>query len=285
MGGVVVNTTIKLVDDVWLASNRDIPKAVLIDVRDPNSYKEGHLLGSVNLDTSLLTLKKTDKKSIEEYIKHLEIVFSDIGISQDSKAIIYGQQTDTNASNLAWALYFSGHEFVAILDGGINCSGESTSAKAEVLTKTQSYQAKTRFEVLATAKQVLDAIESKSAVIIDDRDIEDYEGLKSSAARKGRIPGAVWWDVKHENSDAKLASIARIKTQFSQIIPDENENIIIYCGSGGRASKTFIALKQVGYRNVKVYPGSWSEWGNQTDLPITSVKQTKTSEVNLLQEY
>jgi thiosulfate/3-mercaptopyruvate sulfurtransferase len=49
-----------------------------------------------------------------------------------------------------------------------------------------------------------------------------------------------------------------------------NDEIILYCFKGARASNTFLALTQAGFRNVRMYFGSWNEWSRDPSLPIES---------------
>jgi thiosulfate/3-mercaptopyruvate sulfurtransferase len=45
--------------------------------------------------------------------------------------------------------------------------------------------------------------------------------------------------------------------------------IVTYCTIGNRASQAWFALKYLlGYRDVRVYYGSWAEWGKVADTPI-----------------
>ena len=50
------------------------------------------------------------------------------------------------------------------------------------------------------------------------------------------------------------------------ITPDKE--IITHCQTHHRSSHTYIVLKALGYSRIKGYPGSWSEWGNDLDLPV-----------------
>jgi len=50
-------------------------------------------------------------------------------------------------------------------------------------------------------------------------------------------------------------------------MPRDTE-IVTYCQGADRAANTFLALKKIGFTNVKVYLGSWGEWGNKPELPI-----------------
>jgi len=50
------------------------------------------------------------------------------------------------------------------------------------------------------------------------------------------------------------------------MLPKDAE-IITYCQGAYRAANTFVTLKNIGFTNVKVYLGSWGEWGNKLELP------------------
>ena len=53
---------------------------------------------------------------------------------------------------------------------------------------------------------------------------------------------------------------------YQQISKDDE--IVTYCQGGYRAANSFLALKKLGFQNVRVYVGSWGEWGNRLDLPV-----------------
>jgi thiosulfate/3-mercaptopyruvate sulfurtransferase len=45
--------------------------------------------------------------------------------------------------------------------------------------------------------------------------------------------------------------------------------VITYCTIGNRASQVAFVLKHIlGYPDVAVYYGSWSEWGSLPDSPV-----------------
>ena len=49
---------------------------------------------------------------------------------------------------------------------------------------------------------------------------------------------------------------------------DKDSQVVTYCQGAYRAANSFLALKSIGFKNVKVYLGSWGEWGNKLELPV-----------------
>jgi len=102
--------------------------------------------------------------------------------------------------------------------------------------------------------------------IVDARSKEEYDGKVLRAARRGHLPNSenVDWNLniaqdgtmKNDNELSKLYQL-----------PKDTE-IITYCQGAYRAANTFLALKKLGFKNVRVYLGSWGEWGNKLDLPV-----------------
>jgi len=74
------------------------------------------------------------------------------------------------------------------------------------------------------------------------------------------------WKENIENNVFK--SSKELQEVYSNLSKDSE--IITYCQGGYRAANSFIALKMLGYKNVKIYLGSWGEWGNKPGLPITN---------------
>ena len=123
--------------------------------------------------------------------------------------------------------------------------------------------------LLATRFDVQAAIGEAKSVILDVRRESEYRGTEKRARRVGTIPGAVhvFWR-EHINEQGALKSPDEIRALYASrgITPDKT--IIPVCHGGYRSASTFIALKSLGYPNVRNYVSSWGEWGNRDDSQI-----------------
>ncbi len=133
-------------------------------------------------------------------------------------------------------------------------------------------------DIIATKDDVLKAIDDPLIVLLDTRDEQEWNGEISTPGgyypllRKGRLPGAKWIKWHKFIEESREALIFKTKEEICEIcarhdiFPDDE--IIIYCFKGRRASSAYIALKQAGFTRVKVYFASWNEWARYPELPI-----------------
>ena len=118
---------------------------------------------------------------------------------------------------------------------------------------------------LADAEEVRRSISKKNLVIVDARSRQEYNGSEVRAARRGHIPSAVNIDWTQNIQNSTFKSKAELSKIYSKI--PKNAHVITYCQGGYRAANAYLVLKMLGYKNVKMYLGSWGEWGNRLDLP------------------
>jgi len=102
--------------------------------------------------------------------------------------------------------------------------------------------------------------------IIDVRSSGEYDGSVIRAAQSGHIPNSINIDWNQNlNEDGTLKNNDELSKMYN--FPKDSE-IITYCQGAYRAANTFLVLKKLGFKNVRVYLGSWGEWGNKLELPI-----------------
>jgi thiosulfate/3-mercaptopyruvate sulfurtransferase len=142
-----------------------------------------------------------------------------------------------------------------------------------------SYRATGPDESLRARKeQVFAAVEKKKAAkLVDVRSVDEFTGkilappgLSETAQRAGHIPGAanVPW-AQAANEDGTFKSADALKQLYESKGIDGHDEVITYCRIGERSSHTWFALKYLlGYKDVKNYDGSWTEWGNLIGAPI-----------------
>ena len=62
---------------------------------------------------------------------------------------------------------------------------------------------------------------------------------------------------------------ATLSQAYAAIGVTPDKPVIVYCGKGLRSTNTWFVLKYVlGYPDVKVYDGSFSEWAADPALPV-----------------
>jgi len=254
--------------------NNEIQKKVdniIIDTRSFLEYKNGHVPGAVNIDLFQLHWFDTSKRGIRDFNRQTRLLLSNVGIKKNSLVVFYDNISGMYAARGVWLLLYFSHEKVCMLNGGFEKwkkEGYSIELKSNQFNplKSSRFRGRPNPKILATAHEVMRSLNNKNVVMVDARSRNEYVGHEVRAARRGHIPSAVNIDW-NENIEKDLFKSKQKLSKIYSKIP-KNSQIITYCQGGYRAAHAFLVLKILGYTNVKMYLGSWGEWGNRTEFPV-----------------
>jgi thiosulfate/3-mercaptopyruvate sulfurtransferase len=254
-----------------LKSRLQDPRLVLMDMRPPEAYSNGHIPGARSFDIFGISLIDTRREALDAFLWMIEHLIQAKGVNNDSTVVVHDDVSGMRSARLFWFLEFFGHDDVHMLNGGFNAwqaAGLPVTHEA-VVPKGGNFKMKPRFERIATADNVLAGLNNPSAVIVDTRSDAEYTGQLVRSRRGGAIPGAVhleWTNNLNEKGFFKSADELTKMYAEKNISPDKE--VIPHCQGAYRSAHTYLALRLIGYPNVRNYLGSWGEWGNRVDLPI-----------------
>jgi len=255
-----------------LKSRLTDPKLVLMDMRPPEAYANGHIPGARSFDIFGISLVDTRPDPLNAFLWIIEHLIQAKGVNNDSTVVAYDDIAGMRSARLFWFLEFFGHDDVHLLNGGFNAwqsAGLPVTHEAAVISQTGNFKMRQRSERLATVDHVLGKLQDPSAVIVDTRSDDEYTGKLVRARRGGAIPGAVhleWTNNLDEKGFFKSADALKDMYRKRGIAPEKE--VIPHCQGAYRSAHTYLALRLIGYPNVRNYLGSWGEWGNRLDVPI-----------------
>ena len=245
-------------------------RIIVVDVRPFADYTLGHIPGAINVDLMHFHWIDTSNLGISQFNKQMQTLLSNLGLTKDKRVIFYESNSGPSAARGVWLLSYFLHRNVSLLDGGFE---KWKKERYPIETKSNPYKhsavgGKTNSKLLATYNEIFTAIKNKGdqVLLIDSRSNSEFDGSIIRASKAGHIPGAINidWNRNIENGAFKVHE--KLRKIYSNI--PKHAKIITYCQGGYRAANSYIALKMLGYRNVKVYLGSWGEWGNKAGLPV-----------------
>jgi thiosulfate/3-mercaptopyruvate sulfurtransferase len=273
-----------LVDPAWLHRRRNDPAVRLIEIAGMNqdemqAYKAGHVPGAAcwKWKETLWDSHRRDFPDPQEFARRC----GEMGIGNDTTVVFYGEGVQFGVYAW-WAFRYCGHRKVKVLDG----ARYRWAAEGRPLTTDEpppvgrvEYRPVRRVERMRILRdKLLARLGRNGTLILDGRSPEEYRGERVGAPgspdvgamRYGRIPGAkhlYFEELLDANKAFKPAGELKQLVAARGAAPDGD--IVAYCRLSHRATVLYFALTELlGFRKVKVYDGSWTEWGNLVNVPV-----------------
>ncbi|GFZ76509.1 sulfurtransferase [Nesterenkonia alkaliphila] len=298
-----VHTDEPLVDTDWLAERLDEGDLyeqgiVLLDVSEdlPTSeltpYSEAHIPQAQYVEWSSAFTQPNTREfiSAEEFTE----LAQSLGINDDTTVVLYGDNNNWFAAYAAWVFNLYGVQDVKLLDGGLHkweiYDGRELTEEVPSVPEGSLEAKPQNHDIRAFQPEVLEIAEVNAAAggeaaadvnLVDIRSAEEHNGevgvdpeifQGEGASIWGHIPGSVnvTWTQIVDPETGEFLPAEEIRAIYEEAGVDFSKPIIAYCRIGERASHTWYALSQILGEQVKVYDGSWSEWGNSVGVPVAN---------------
>ncbi|MBD0336203.1 MAG: sulfurtransferase [Cyanobacteria bacterium Co-bin13] len=269
--------SLEYVSPQWLADHASDANLRILDVRvNPLDYIQGHVPNAVHIADN--AFRGPNGRLPVQYweLEKLQSLFSQSGVNNTSKVVVYSDGPNIlGASMVAYLLERSGHKDLAVLDGGYK--GYQTAGLPVTREFPQysigNFTVQDDPSIRVTLDQVRQFLRDQSVKFIDPRPSALFSGEQDVFIRNGHIPGAknIPWPTFTVGDDNphQLKPLSEIQALLDRRGITKNDDIVVTCSTGREATLQYGVLKHLlGYPNVRVYEGSWTEYSAQPDLPV-----------------
>lgn len=245
----------------------------LIHVADAAAYQQHHLPGALLVEPRELVDGTPPASGRLPSLARLEALFSRLGHGIDLDYVLYDDEGGGWAGRFAWTLDVIGERRWQYLDGGIHAWAERGGA---LVSGSCSYPPATAVSLhvdhspIAEIDDVLATIDDPRQIVWDVRSREEFLGLRKASARAGHVPGAVhldWMLLKDPQRGLRLTENLGALLEAHGI--DPRKRVITHCQTHHRSGLSYMIGRLLEFDDIRAYHGSWSEWGNREDTPVS----------------
>lgn len=267
-----------LIEPEDLAQLLPLDDVLIIDQCKAETFIQNHIPGSIHLDFKRLQLGQAPTPGALPSIAELEQVFSELGLTPTTHVICSDDEGGGWAGRLIWVLDCIGHDKYSYLNGGIVAwleAGLPTESGEAKPNSTDYRIAKIQPQWSFTKEQILENLGKPNFAVWDARSAAEYTGEKVISKRGGHIPGAVnyeWTKGMDKSRGLRINDLNAFRALLSDLGIDESKQIATHCQTHHRSGFTYLVGKILGF-DIRGYAGSWSEWGNDDNTPVTIGEQ------------
>lgn len=247
----------------------------IIEIRNKDSYNEGHIKNSVSITRKQLESSHGKVTGMAGDRLQIQNLLSDLGCTPSTHLVLLDERGNYDSCRFWWLLKIYGHEKISIVDGGINSYKlldlPTINEKSQIACSSYTFSQNSNDEDLAylyhiTAKEYDE--------LLDVRSQEEFTGeiQQVGAFAAGRIPNAKFFPYDQMLYEKSQGLGFKTKSELEALVQKAGLNCskkyITYCQSGVRSAHSLFVLKELlGFSDVKNYDGSWIEY-SATKLPI-----------------
>lgn len=267
-----------IVSTEWLSGSLKDPRLVMIDIRKPEEYRQGHIPGAMSAYYGMWVSASERRHTEFPPQDDLFDTLGDLGIRNDSIVVIicktYTCFYQVMAPRVLCTLQYAGVENVSILDGGHEkWAQEKRGLSTEwIVPKKTVYRGRLNKTLHVEKDYVANRL--GKATFVDVREPVLFTGEKKQefVERYGRIPGSV--NLPASEAYTKLGTFKKkeeLDALAARVVgTDRSKEIITYCDAGKCCPTwAFILSRILGYKNVRLYDGSFEEWTKDPSLPVS----------------
>jgi thiosulfate/3-mercaptopyruvate sulfurtransferase len=264
--------TSPVVSSQWLSEHLNDPNVVVLHLASiRRDYTTGHIPGARFLWFNDVAPSNPDLNTELPTVAHLDSLFESLGVSDNSRIVIYGQTMSPVVARVYMTLdYLGAGDRAALLDGGLaawKANGGAVSTETPKVARGK-FTPRVHSDAVVNADFVKANIEKPGIRILDARTPNFYTGEGGGGPRPGHVQSAQNIPFTTlTDSTGKFKDRSALTALFTAAGVQPTDRVVTYCHVGQQASLLYVAAKYAGLK-ASLYDGSFEDWSSRDDTPI-----------------
>lgn len=245
--------------------------------RGERVYREGHLPGARHADLDRVLAAAPAPGSGRHPLPdpgRLARWLGREGVGVGTQMVAYDDAGGAFAARLWWLVRWLGHDFVAVLDGGLDAwraAGGHLESGREPRPRARPFPVRPALAAAVDCAGVMRIVAGAApGRLVDARGSARFRGESEPIDPvAGHIPGALNRPyAENLAADGRFLHPQVLAARFTDLGERTPGEIVHYCGSGVTAAHNVLAMEHAGLKGSRLYPGSWSEWISDRSRPV-----------------